>query len=297
LRLSGIAPSLCFAVGLGRPSFNGRRDEGERHHSWFRQPKYITPEFNPLASHTQIARGRCFKHGCAGRILASGRTEGGPLRHCRSDTQRCRVPTRQLWGQGKAAGLIHDRRLCCLWIYPDRTLLRTDERNFSADECWRKHYAGKHEGKRHTDESKNKAVDGMLTIGFIVRTLVGLGAFLTSIKDAGCDAVLGLCAASFRQRAVSPLRWDEGLRPPEVWGPLLSMSGASAVSGNSLALRLASVSTRQHTNELRSNSRLARCKGGIKSLMVENMSSPRRFPPPSSADDMGGCFVVKVRNE
>ena len=31
----------------------------------------------------------------------------------RLDTQRCRVPTRHLWGQGKAAGLTHGRRLCC----------------------------------------------------------------------------------------------------------------------------------------------------------------------------------------
>ena len=57
---------------------------------------------------------RCFKHGCAGRVLPSGRTEGGPLQHYRPDTHRCRAPIRHLWGQGKAAGLIHDGRLCCL---------------------------------------------------------------------------------------------------------------------------------------------------------------------------------------
>jgi hypothetical protein len=32
--------------------------------------------FNPLASHTQIARGRCFKQGCARRILPYSRIEG-----------------------------------------------------------------------------------------------------------------------------------------------------------------------------------------------------------------------------
>ena len=57
---------------------------------------------------------RCFKHGCAGRILHSGRTEGGPLQHYRSDTHRCCM-SRHLWGQRKAVGLIHDRRLCCLY--------------------------------------------------------------------------------------------------------------------------------------------------------------------------------------
>ena len=56
---------------------------------------------------------RCFKHGCAGRTLHSGRTEGGPLQHYRSDTHRCCM-SRHLWGQRKAVGLIHDRRLCCL---------------------------------------------------------------------------------------------------------------------------------------------------------------------------------------
>jgi len=56
----------------------------------------------------------CFKHGCAGRILHSGRTEGGPLQHYRSDTHRCCM-SRHLWGQRKAVGLIHDRRLCCLY--------------------------------------------------------------------------------------------------------------------------------------------------------------------------------------
>ena len=40
---------------------------------------------------------RCFKHGCAGRILPFA----GPMEDrsgCRSDTHRCRVPTRHLWG-------------------------------------------------------------------------------------------------------------------------------------------------------------------------------------------------------
>ena len=47
--------------------------------------------FNSLESHPQIARGGCFKRGCAGRILPSGRIEGGPLLHYRSDTHRCRM--------------------------------------------------------------------------------------------------------------------------------------------------------------------------------------------------------------
>ena len=38
------------------------------------------------------------------RILPSGRIEEGPLRRYRSDTHRCRVPTRHLWVLGKAAG-------------------------------------------------------------------------------------------------------------------------------------------------------------------------------------------------
>jgi hypothetical protein len=50
--------------------------------------------------------------------------------------------------------------------------LRTDEWNFAANECWREHYAGNHEGKRNTNKSKNKAVFGMLVIGFFVRALV-----------------------------------------------------------------------------------------------------------------------------
>jgi hypothetical protein len=50
--------------------------------------------------------------------------------------------------------------------------LRTDERNFSADERWRKHYAGKYEGKRHTDKSKNKAIAEVLATGFFVQALV-----------------------------------------------------------------------------------------------------------------------------
>jgi len=62
----------------------------------------------------RIQSGVAFKHGCAGRILHSGRTEGGPLQHYRSDTHRCRM-SRHLWGQRKAVGLIHDRRLCCLY--------------------------------------------------------------------------------------------------------------------------------------------------------------------------------------
>jgi len=42
-------------------------------------------EFNPLASHTQIARGRCFKHDCAGLALVGPREDRSG---CRSDTPR-----------------------------------------------------------------------------------------------------------------------------------------------------------------------------------------------------------------
>ena len=45
-------------------------------------------------------------------------------------------------------------------------VLRTDEYNSAAnsstDGCWREHYAGNYEGKRH----------GMLAIGFFIRCLV-----------------------------------------------------------------------------------------------------------------------------
>jgi hypothetical protein len=50
--------------------------------------------------------------------------------------------------------------------------LRPDERDFSADECWRKHYASNHEGKRHTDKSENKTVAEVLAIGSFVQALV-----------------------------------------------------------------------------------------------------------------------------
>jgi hypothetical protein len=56
-----------------------------------------------LKEHPNSIR-RCFKHGCAGRILHFA----GPMEDrsgCRSDTHRCRVPTRHLWGHGKAARL------------------------------------------------------------------------------------------------------------------------------------------------------------------------------------------------
>jgi len=45
-------------------------------------------------------------------------------------------------------------------------LLRTDERKFAArSKSVGEHYAGKHEGKRHTDKSKSKSKSkiGMLT--------------------------------------------------------------------------------------------------------------------------------------
>ena len=79
--------------------------------------------------------------------------------------------TVRLGQQGKAAGsLLPDGFAVCSFtlIRP----LRPNERNFSADECWRKHYAGKYQGKRHTDQGKNKAVAGMLS--FFVRALVGV---------------------------------------------------------------------------------------------------------------------------
>jgi hypothetical protein len=50
--------------------------------------------------------------------------------------------------------------------------LRTDERNFSADRCWREQDASKYEGKRHTDKSENKTVAEVLAIGFFVQALV-----------------------------------------------------------------------------------------------------------------------------
>jgi hypothetical protein len=43
--------------------------------------------------------------------------------------------------------------------------------NSTTDGCWREHHTNKHEGKRHTDESKNEAVAGMLTVGFFRSSL------------------------------------------------------------------------------------------------------------------------------
>jgi hypothetical protein len=51
----------------------------------------------------------------------------------------------------------HAAAQVALDVFDDEPL-RIDKRNFAANGCWRKHYAGNHEGKRHTDESKNKAV-------------------------------------------------------------------------------------------------------------------------------------------
>ena len=45
-------------------------------------------------------------------------------------------------------------------------LLRTDERKFTArSKSVGEHYAGKHEGKRESNQSKEKAVFGMHTFG------------------------------------------------------------------------------------------------------------------------------------
>ena len=57
-------------------------------------------------------------------------------------------------------------RMKALFVRP--TFLKTDRRNFAGDSttdgCWRENYAGNHEGWRHTDKSKNKAVVAVLEI-------------------------------------------------------------------------------------------------------------------------------------
>ena len=99
-------PSIASSRARSRPIFLCRRRRGAKaeplaaYHRrlWCLSKQRKCDEisgawqpFNPLASHTQIARGRCSKHGCAGRIPPSGRIEGGPLLHYRSDTHRCRM--------------------------------------------------------------------------------------------------------------------------------------------------------------------------------------------------------------
>jgi hypothetical protein len=74
-----------------------------------------------------------------------------------------------LGDEGKAVGCVPPTALLSV-VYPLRTNVRTDERNFSAN--WREHYAGKHEGKRHADKNKNKAVVGIVTRRLFFRTLV-----------------------------------------------------------------------------------------------------------------------------
>ncbi len=57
--------------------------------------------------------------------------------------------------------------------------LRTYERNFAADSTTnrqrREYCAGNHEGKRKTNESKNKAVFGSIAIGVSCRRFVDVG--------------------------------------------------------------------------------------------------------------------------
>jgi hypothetical protein len=54
---------------------------------------------------------------------------------------------------------------------PRANPLGTDGRNFSGvdsttHDYWRENYAGEHEGKRHTDKSKDQGVVAALKIGF-----------------------------------------------------------------------------------------------------------------------------------
>src|SRR5215831_17644769 len=58
-------------------------------------------------------------------------------------------------------------------LYRRSVTLKTSGRDFAevdstTDECWRKNCAGNHDGQRHTDNGKNKAVVAVLEIGFLV---------------------------------------------------------------------------------------------------------------------------------
>jgi hypothetical protein len=60
------------------------------------------------------------------------------------------------------------------------TPLRTNERIFAGDSTtnghWREYCAGKHEGKRDTNQSKNKSVPAMITIGIFLLPFVDFSA-------------------------------------------------------------------------------------------------------------------------
>src|SRR6516225_5689438 len=59
--------------------------------------------------HEQIARGRCFKHGCAGRILPLvGAGEFGPI------PTGCVAHAAPMGDEGNPVGSSYGRRLCCL---------------------------------------------------------------------------------------------------------------------------------------------------------------------------------------
>jgi len=113
--------------------------------------------------------------------------------------------------------------------------LRTDERKFSADERWRKHYAGKDEGKRHTDKAKNKGVAGMLTmwtrqrLNFLWRYQIYFAA------SAIMTATTMTNAANCTQRLLAKLlcRFITG-SPPSISGAIMTLPSCSHGSTNCL---------------------------------------------------------------
>jgi hypothetical protein len=55
----------------------------------------------------------------------------------------------RIGGRKQSRQALGRRRLCCLWPYPLRTDVRTDERNVSANGRWREHYTDNDERKHH----------------------------------------------------------------------------------------------------------------------------------------------------
>ena len=88
-----INSSVASTIATGDGGPVAGRSLGTRLHSRWGFCSFILGA-SALATRLPNSIRRCFKHGCAGRILHSGRTDGGPLREYRSDTHRCRVPTR-----------------------------------------------------------------------------------------------------------------------------------------------------------------------------------------------------------